>query len=67
VFASFAPATAAAGAGLLIALGIAAMVAYCNGIASAQLAARYPESVVPTATAVIGSDRSGVFWPVGDL
>jgi len=44
VFASFAPAAAAAGAGLLIALGIAAMVAYCNGIASAQLAARYPES-----------------------
>ncbi|MGC1734085.1 MAG: APC family permease [Pseudonocardiaceae bacterium] len=44
VFASFAPAAAAAGAGLLIALLIAAMVAYCNGIATAQLAARYPES-----------------------
>jgi APA family basic amino acid/polyamine antiporter len=44
VFASFAPAAAAAGAGLLIALAIAAMVAYCNGMATAQLAARYPES-----------------------
>jgi APA family basic amino acid/polyamine antiporter len=44
VFASFAPAAAVAGAGLLIALAIAAMVAYCNGMATAQLAARYPES-----------------------
>jgi APA family basic amino acid/polyamine antiporter len=44
VFATFAPAAAVAGAGLLIALGIAAIVAYCNGISSAQLAARYPES-----------------------
>jgi APA family basic amino acid/polyamine antiporter len=44
VFASFAPAAAAAGAGLLIALALAAMVAYCNGLATAQLAARYPES-----------------------
>jgi APA family basic amino acid/polyamine antiporter len=44
VFASFAPAAAAAGTGLLIALAIAAMVAYCNGLATAQLAARYPES-----------------------
>ncbi len=44
VFATFAPAAAAAGAGLLIALAIAAIVAYCNAISSAQLAARYPES-----------------------
>ncbi|MGH7748386.1 MAG: amino acid permease, partial [Candidatus Dormibacteria bacterium] len=42
VFATFGPAAAAAGSGMLIALAIAAMVAYCNGIASAQLAARYP-------------------------
>lgn len=44
VFAAFGPAAAAAGSGLLIALGLAAVVAYCNAMASAQLAARYPES-----------------------
>ncbi|PRW63073.1 APC family permease [Actinopolyspora mortivallis] len=44
VFAAFAPAAAAAGSGLLIALGLAAVVAYCNATASARLAARYPES-----------------------
>jgi len=44
VFACFAPAAAVADAGLLIALAIAAVVAYCDAVASAQLAARYPES-----------------------
>jgi basic amino acid/polyamine antiporter, APA family len=33
VFAAFAPAAAAAGSGLLIGLAVAAVVAYCNGIA----------------------------------
>jgi APA family basic amino acid/polyamine antiporter len=42
VFAAFAPAAEAAGAGLLIALGIAAVVAYCNATSSAQLAAAHP-------------------------
>ncbi|MDQ3762300.1 MAG: APC family permease [Actinomycetota bacterium] len=59
VFAAFAPAAAAAGAGLLIALAIAAMVAYCNGIASAQLAARYPES---GGTYRYGRHRLGLAW-----
>ena len=44
VFASFAPAAAAAGSGLLIGLALAALVAYCNATASAQLAASYPTS-----------------------
>jgi basic amino acid/polyamine antiporter, APA family len=59
VFAAFAPAAAAAGAGLLIALGIAAIVAYCNGIASAQLAACYPES---GGTYRYGRRRLGPTW-----
>jgi APA family basic amino acid/polyamine antiporter len=59
VFAAFAPAAAAAGAGLLIALAVAAIVAYCNGIASAQLAARYPES---GGTYRYGRHRLGPAW-----
>ncbi|MGH3764577.1 MAG: APC family permease [Pseudonocardiaceae bacterium] len=59
VFATFGPAAAAAGSGMLIALAIAAMVAYCNGIASAQLAARYPES---GGTYRYGRRRLGPAW-----
>ena len=59
VFATFAPAAAAAGAGLLIALAIAAIVAYCNALASAQLAARYPES---GGTYRYGRLRLGPVW-----
>lgn len=44
VFAVWAPAAEAAGAGLLIGLVIAAFVAFANASSSAQLAARYPES-----------------------
>ncbi|HET8657770.1 MAG TPA: APC family permease [Micromonosporaceae bacterium] len=45
VFVVFAPATAAAGgAGMLVALGLAGLVAFCNATSSARLAARYPES-----------------------
>lgn len=44
VFAVFAPAAAAAGAGLLIGLALAAVVAYCNATSSAQLAAQFPTS-----------------------
>ena len=40
VFSAFAPAAAAAGSGLLVGLALAAGVAYCNAVASAQLAAR---------------------------
>jgi len=44
VFAAFGPAAASAGTGLLIGLLIAAVIAYCNAVASAQLAAAYPTS-----------------------
>lgn len=42
VFAVWAPAIGVAGSGILIALGIAAVVAYCNATSSAQLAAAHP-------------------------
>ncbi|WP_311243033.1 amino acid permease [Microbacterium sp. WCS2018Hpa-23] len=42
VFAVWAPAIGVAGSGLLTALAIAAVVAYCNATASAQLAAVHP-------------------------
>jgi len=44
VFAVFAPAARAAGSLLLVGLGVAAVVAYCNATSSAQLAAQYPSS-----------------------
>src|SRR5205823_4990752 len=59
VFAAFAPAARAAGAGLLLALALAAVVAYCNATSSARLAARYPES---GGTYVYGRERLGEFW-----
>ncbi|WP_040337040.1 APC family permease [Candidatus Blastococcus massiliensis] len=59
VFAAFAPAAQAAGAGLLVGLLIAAVVAYCNATASAQLAAQYP---VSGGTYVYGRERLGEWW-----
>ena len=59
VFAAFAPAAHAAGTGLLMGLVIAAIVAYCNATASAQLAAQYP---VSGGTYVYGRERLGE-WP----
>ncbi|GAA1224200.1 APC family permease [Pseudonocardia alaniniphila] len=59
VFSVFAPAAAAAGGGLLVGLVIAAVVAYCNATASAQLAAQYPTS---GGTYVYGRERLGA-WP----
>ena len=59
VFAAIAPASRAAGSGLLIGLAIAAVVAYCNATSSAQLAAVYPES---GGTYVYGRQRLGPFW-----
>lgn len=56
VFSAFAPAAAAAGSGLLVGLAIAAVVAYCNATASAQLAAQYPTS---GGTYVYGRERLG--------
>lgn len=68
VFAAFAPATQAlvvragaeaAATGLLLALGVAAAVAYANATSSAQLAARYPTS---GGTYVYGRERLGPWW-----
>jgi APA family basic amino acid/polyamine antiporter len=59
VFAAFAPAARAAGSGLLIALAVAAVVAYCNATSSARLAALYPSS---GGTYVYGRERLGPFW-----
>jgi len=59
VFSAFAPAAAAAGGGLLVGLAIAAVVAFCNATASAQLAAQYPTS---GGTYVYGRERLGHWW-----
>ncbi|MFJ5828805.1 APC family permease [Streptomyces sp. NPDC093089] len=61
IFVALGPAAGAAGsgAGLLWALGIAAVVAYANAMASARLAARYPAS---GGTYVYGRERLGSFW-----
>ena len=59
VFAVFSPAAQAAGSGLLIGLGIAAVVAFCNATSSARLAALYPES---GGTYVYARRRLGPFW-----
>jgi APA family basic amino acid/polyamine antiporter len=59
VFSAFAPAARAAGSGLLIGLALAAGVAYCNAVASAQLAAQYPTS---GGTYVYGRERLGEWW-----
>src|ERR1039457_4484010 len=44
IFAIIAPAAAIAGPALLVSLGIAAFVAFCNALSSAQLAAVFPRS-----------------------
>jgi basic amino acid/polyamine antiporter, APA family len=44
IFSALGPAAEAAGSGLLLGLGLAAIVALCNASSSAQLAAVYPES-----------------------
>nr|WP_202471005.1 amino acid permease [Streptomyces sp. SID8377] len=59
VFAAFAPAARAAGSGLLAGLAAAAVVAYCNAMSSARLAALYPAS---GGTYVYGRERLGPFW-----
>ena len=58
-FSAVGPAAAAAGAGLLIGLAVAAAAAYCNAVASAQLAAQYPTS---GGTYVYGRERLGAWW-----
>jgi APA family basic amino acid/polyamine antiporter len=59
VFVAFTPAAAAAGSGLLIGLGIAAVIAFCNAVASAQLASSYPAS---GGTYLFGREVLGPWW-----
>ena len=59
VFSAFGPAAQAAGSALLVGLALAAVVAYANATASAQLAARYPAS---GGTYVYGRERLGPWW-----
>ncbi|MEV5955681.1 amino acid permease [Streptomyces sp. NPDC051987] len=59
VFSALGPAARAAGSGLLPGLAVAALVAYCNAMSSARLAARYPQS---GGTYVYGRERLGAFW-----
>lgn len=59
VFVVFAPAAALAGPLLAVAVVLAGVVAYCNAVASAQLAAIYPSS---GGTYVYGRNRLGE-WP----
>lgn len=60
IFVVFPPAVEAAGGnGLLLALGVAVVIAACNAFSSARLAARYP---VAGGTYVYGRERLGPFW-----
>ncbi|MFD4524731.1 APC family permease [Streptomyces sp. NPDC058470] len=59
IFAALGPSARAAGSGLLLGLAVAAVVAYCNAMSSARLAARYPAS---GGTYVYGRERLGDFW-----
>jgi APA family basic amino acid/polyamine antiporter len=59
VFVAFAPAAESAGAGLLLGLAIAAVVAVCNALASAQLAMSYPSS---GGTYLFGRIVLGPWW-----
>ncbi|MFP3462454.1 APC family permease [Arthrobacter globiformis] len=59
VFVVFAPAARLAGSLLLAAIALAGAVAYCNAVASAQLAAKYPQS---GGTYVYGRKQLGE-WP----
>ncbi|MFF2126292.1 APC family permease [Streptomyces olivochromogenes] len=59
IFAALGPAARTAGSGLLLGLAIAAVVAYCNAMSSARLAALYPAS---GGTYVYGRERLGAFW-----
>lgn len=59
IFAVWGPASAAAGDALLVALGIAAVIALCNATSSAQLAAHHPAS---GGTYVFGNRVLGPWW-----
>ena len=59
IFSAIAPAAGAADSWLLVSLMIAAAVAFCNALSSAQLAAIYPAA---GGTYVYGRERLGHVW-----
>jgi APA family basic amino acid/polyamine antiporter len=59
IFSAIGPAAETAGSWLVLGLGLAAVVAYCNAVASAQLAAQYPRS---GGTYVYGREQLGPWW-----
>ncbi|HYJ13386.1 MAG TPA: APC family permease [Thermomicrobiales bacterium] len=59
IFSVFGPAAEVAGNGLLVGLLVAAVIAYCNATASAQLAAAYPSA---GGTYLYGNERLGAWW-----
>lgn len=59
VFSAFAPAAREAGSGLLLALLIAAVVAWCNATSSAQLAVAHPRA---GGTYLYGREVLGPWW-----
>lgn len=59
VFVAFAPAAQAAGSGLLLGLGVAALVALGNATSTAQLAAASPQS---GGAYLYGRERLGAVW-----
>lgn len=59
VFVVLGPAARAAGTGLLVGLGLAAVVAYANAMSTAQLAAAYPTS---GGAYSYGRERLGPLW-----
>lgn len=59
VFVAFAPAAQAAGSWLLAGLAVAAVVAFCNAVASAQLAQSHPSS---GGTYLFGREVLGPWW-----
>ena len=59
VFSAFGPAARAAGNAFVVGLAIAALVAWCNALSSARLAALYPQS---GGAYVYGRERLGPLW-----
>jgi len=66
VFVVFSPAAALAGSLLTVSVALAGVVAYCNAVASAQLAARYPASGGATSTDASSSASGRASSPAGD-
>jgi APA family basic amino acid/polyamine antiporter len=62
IFAVIAPAASVAGPSLLVALVIAALVAFCNALSSAQLAAAFPRT---GGTYEFGGRMIGPWWGFG--